>query len=93
MISGRIRRDWFALSAALLFVVLFAELFFSVRQYSATFDEPAHIYAGYSYWKHKDFGINPEHPPLAKMVARESTPSIQAKPSPMHCRRPPPKGK
>ncbi|HEX5282939.1 MAG TPA: phospholipid carrier-dependent glycosyltransferase [Bryocella sp.] len=62
-------RRWLVLSAAMLFVVLFAELFLSVRQNSQTFDETAHIYAGYSYWKHGDFGINPEHPPLAKMVA------------------------
>lgn len=69
MSSSRIRPTWFVMSAALLLVVLFAELFFSVRQNSQTFDESAHIYAGYSYWKTGDFGINPEHPPLAKMVA------------------------
>jgi len=50
-------------------LVLAVELVFSVRQNSQTFDESAHIYAGYSYWKTRDFGINPEHPPLAKLVA------------------------
>ena len=69
MFSSRFRPGWLTIAAALLFVVLFAELFFSVRQNSQTFDESAHIYAGYSYWKHGDFGINPEHPPLAKMIA------------------------
>jgi 4-amino-4-deoxy-L-arabinose transferase-like glycosyltransferase len=69
MFSSRIRPGWLTIVAAVLFVVLFAELFFSVRQNSQTFDESAHIYAGYSYWKHGDFGINPEHPPLAKMLA------------------------
>ncbi len=69
MFSSRIRRGWLTIAAALLFIVLFAELFFSVRQNSQTFDESAHIYAGYSYWKHGDFGINPEHPPLAKLIA------------------------
>ena len=69
MLSSRLHPRWFPLAAAVLFVVLFAELFFSVRQNSQTFDESAHIYAGYSYWKHGDFGINPEHPPVAKMVA------------------------
>lgn len=69
MFSSRLRPGCLTISAAVLFVVLFAELFSSVHQNSQTFDESAHLYAGYSYWKHGDFGINPEHPPLAKMVA------------------------
>jgi 4-amino-4-deoxy-L-arabinose transferase-like glycosyltransferase len=54
---------------ALLLVVLAAELALSARQQSQTFDEAAHIFAGYRYWKNFDFGINPEHPPLIKLVA------------------------
>jgi tetratricopeptide (TPR) repeat protein len=46
-----------------------AEIFLSTRQMSQTFDEAAHLYSGYGYWKHADFGHNPEHPPLAKLVA------------------------
>lgn len=69
MSSSRLRPAWLTVAAAVLFVVLFAELFFSVRQNSQTFDESAHIYAGYSYWTRGDFGINPEHPPVAKMLA------------------------
>ena len=34
-------------------------------QKSPTFDEPLHIYAGYSYLQWRDFRVNPEHPPLA----------------------------
>lgn len=34
-----------------------------------TNDEGFHTYAGYRYWQCGDFGVNPEHPPLAKMVA------------------------
>jgi 4-amino-4-deoxy-L-arabinose transferase-like glycosyltransferase len=45
------------------------ELAWSLRQRSETFDEPCHIYAGYRYVTASDFGVNPEHPPLAKMVA------------------------
>ena len=48
-----------------LFVVL---LVGSVRQESQTFDEADHLYSGTQYWKHGDFGRNPEHPPLAKML-------------------------
>lgn len=54
---------------AALFLVIAAEIYFSVRTESQTFDEPAHMYAGYSYWLRSDFGINPEHPPLVKLVA------------------------
>lgn len=53
----------------LLLAVFAAELLLSVRQNSQTFDESVHLYAGYSYWKRGDFGINPEHPPFIKLVA------------------------
>ena len=59
---------WVVGAVALLLVILEAQLLFSVRQNSQTFDESAHIYSGYSYWKTGDFGINPEHPPLEKLV-------------------------
>lgn len=35
----------------------------------ATYDEIAHIPAGYSYLTEGDFRINPEHPPLFKVLA------------------------
>jgi hypothetical protein len=57
------------LIAAGLLTLLAALLFTSVRQESQTFDESIHLYAGFEYWKHGDFGENPEHPPLAKMLA------------------------
>jgi 4-amino-4-deoxy-L-arabinose transferase-like glycosyltransferase len=38
------------------------------RDLSATWNEPYHILAGYSYWQSGDYGVNPEHPPLAKLV-------------------------
>jgi hypothetical protein len=52
-----------------LFLIYGLEMFLSARLESQTFDEPAHLYAGYSYWLRGDFGINPEHPPLVKLVA------------------------
>lgn len=36
---------------------------------TATFDESAHIVAGYSYLRYQDMRINPEHPPLIKDLA------------------------
>ena len=52
-----------------LLVIIAGEIFLSTRQQSSTFDEADHLYAGYEYWKHGDFGKNPEHPPLMKFVA------------------------
>lgn len=53
---------------ALLAVLVF-QIAFSVRRESLSWDEGDHIFAGYMSWKHADFGLNPEHPPLVKMVA------------------------
>ena len=68
-VLDRLRGLPWLVPAALLLVVFSLEMFFSVRTESQTFDEPAHLYSGYSYWLHSDFGVNPEHPPLAKLVA------------------------
>jgi hypothetical protein len=47
---------------------LSASAFAMVRE-SATFDEGTHLAAGYSYWTTGDFRMNPEHPPLLKLIA------------------------
>lgn len=43
--------------------------FSAVFQKSITSDEPVHLTAGYEYLKYQDFRWNPEHPPLAKVIA------------------------
>jgi dolichyl-phosphate-mannose-protein mannosyltransferase len=65
----RLRRVPIGIGVVCLLAILSAELGFSARQQSQTFDEPCHIFAGYEYWKSFDFGINFEHPPLVKLVA------------------------
>ncbi len=40
-----------------------------MRRTSQTWDEGDHIFAGYMSWVRGDFGLNPEHPPLVKLVA------------------------
>ncbi len=35
---------------------------------SQTYDEGFHLVAGFSYWKTGDFRLNPENPPLAKLI-------------------------
>ncbi len=40
----------------------------AMRQKAATSDEPVHLGAGYSYLVTRDFRLNPEHPPLVKLL-------------------------
>jgi 4-amino-4-deoxy-L-arabinose transferase-like glycosyltransferase len=56
-------------AVCLLLFVLGLQLFFSVRRESQTWDEANHIFTGYRSWTHGDFGLNPEHPPLVKLLA------------------------
>ena len=56
-------------AVCLLLIVLSLQLFFSVRRESQTWDEANHIYTGYRSWTHADYGLNPEHPPLVKLLA------------------------
>jgi 4-amino-4-deoxy-L-arabinose transferase-like glycosyltransferase len=53
----------------LLLLVFALEIVTTVRQESLTWDEGDHIFAGYMSWKTHDYGLNPEHPPLVKMLA------------------------
>src|SRR3989338_9046758 len=57
------------ISALLILVFMFFILVFSSWNDSLTFDEVAHIPAGYSYLAKQDYRLNPEHPPLIKDLA------------------------
>lgn len=59
----------FAAVVCLVLVLLAAAQVTSISQESQTYDEGAHLVAGYSYWKTGSFALNPEHPPLAKLLA------------------------
>jgi dolichyl-phosphate-mannose--protein O-mannosyl transferase len=67
--SGKRRRACEIAAFFLLLVALSLQLFFSVRRESQTWDEANHIFAGYHSWTHADYGLNPEHPPLVKLLA------------------------
>jgi hypothetical protein len=56
-------------AALLLEVIMIAQVALSTRHLSASWDEGDHIYAGYMNWKHGEYDLNPEHPPLVKLVA------------------------
>ncbi|HEU4509011.1 MAG TPA: glycosyltransferase family 39 protein [Pyrinomonadaceae bacterium] len=67
------------LALCFLLLILSVQLFFSVRRESQTWDEANHIYAGYRMWTHADYGLNPEHPPLLKLLATAPLLSSQPK--------------
>jgi len=62
-----------------LLIVLGLQLFFSVRRESQTWDEANHIYTGYRTWTNSDYGLNPEHPPLVKLLATSTLLPLQPK--------------
>lgn len=64
-ISRRVKRV-FCFVLPLIFVVLSLG---SVAHKSPSYDETVHLFAGYSYLKWGDYRVNPEHPPLIKMLA------------------------
>ena len=59
---------FFATAGLLIAAFAFQLVYHAVRT-SATVDEPDHILAGHRHWQCGDFGINPEHPPLLKLLA------------------------
>jgi tetratricopeptide (TPR) repeat protein len=82
------RQDRAAIIAgvAVLLAILVTQLVLTVRQESITWDEDDHIYAGYMSLKTGDFGLNPEHPPLVKMLAALPLLSMDLKVPPLQGR-------
>jgi len=69
-LSSLLDRRWVRAVLVAAVLTLFAIVAMaSMARKSITTDEVPHITAGYSYWKTADFRINPEHPPLAKLLA------------------------
>src|SRR6267143_3996357 len=63
------KRGLVPLGVIALLGVLVLQLTLSISRESPTWDEGDHIFAGYRSLTHKDFGLNPEHPPVVKMLA------------------------
>ncbi len=61
------RGVWLAVLCLLL--IQTAQMVYVVHRESLTFDEANHMFAGYMMWHTGDFGLNPEHPPLVKLLA------------------------
>jgi Dolichyl-phosphate-mannose-protein mannosyltransferase len=64
----RFRRRAVLIAAVLLLAALALQLRAHIQRASPTIDEPTHVLAGYRHLRCGDFGINPEHPPLAKLA-------------------------
>jgi hypothetical protein len=56
-------------AVATLLVILFLQLLAVNVRTSMSWDEGHHLFDGYTILKHRDFGLNPEVPPLAKAAA------------------------
>ncbi len=63
------RRKYLWLAVAALLVLQATLALIIVHRESLTFDEDDHMFAGYMMWKAGDYGLNPEHPPLVKLLA------------------------
>jgi Dolichyl-phosphate-mannose-protein mannosyltransferase len=66
---GNFSSRWQLFAVLCFLSVLTLQYALTARANSITWDEDDHIYAGYMSWKHGDFGLNPEHPPLLKLLA------------------------
>jgi len=67
--SRNTRSELVAAGVVGLLIILGLQLVLSVRHESQTWDEANHIFAGYRSWTNADFGLNPEHPPMLKLLA------------------------
>jgi len=71
---------WPLLVVALL-AVFAGRVITSMARQSATYDETTHLPAGYSYLRWGDYRLNPEHPPLAKMLGAAPLLALRVSPA------------
>jgi tetratricopeptide (TPR) repeat protein len=62
-------RKWIVIAVIALIAAQSVQMVIALRSESLTSDEDDHTYAGYRMWKTGDYGLNPEHPPLVKLLA------------------------
>jgi len=68
ILSGFVERRFWCVALTLL-LVMGLMMFASVRLENQTADEAVYLAAGYSYLETGDYRLNPEHPPLAKLIS------------------------
>ena len=57
------------ITAIVLLAIIFLLPFLSAMNFSPASDEITHLPSGYSYWKTRTTELNPQHPPLIKLLA------------------------
>ena len=62
-------KTWVITTVIALMAVQLVQIVVVIHCESLTFDEPDHTFAGYRMWTNGDYGLNPEHPPLVKLLA------------------------
>ena len=62
------RTRWVLIAVPALILIFWLQMLHAIRGQSLTWDEGDHIFAGYESLKTHDFGLNPEHPPMVKMI-------------------------
>lgn len=60
---------WGTIAILMLCLLAVGRSWWGTRLDGFTVDEPWHAVAGAVYWRDNDFSLNPEHPPLVKLVA------------------------
>ncbi len=60
---------WTWPTVLLMLLLMAGEIATSVHGESVSWDEGDHLFSGYMSLRTHDYGLNPEHPPMAKMVA------------------------
>jgi 4-amino-4-deoxy-L-arabinose transferase-like glycosyltransferase len=80
------RKHWVLCAVVALLSVQVAQFTCVVHRESLTFDEGDHSFSGYMMWKTGDYGLNPEHPPLVKLLAAIPTLGKKLWTPPLHGR-------
>jgi hypothetical protein len=65
----KIEKAWVWIAVIVLLALQAAQMTYVVHRESLTWDEDDHMFAGYMMWHTGDYGLNPEHPPLVKLLA------------------------
>jgi 4-amino-4-deoxy-L-arabinose transferase-like glycosyltransferase len=73
IVVGWLRKYWIPCAVVALIIIQVAQFTYVVHRESLTWDEGDHSFSGYMMWKTGDYGLNPEHPPLVKLLAAVPT--------------------
>lgn len=68
-VRSLVSKHWAEIVAVIALLLMATNLVSNITRKSITNDEVIHIPAGYCYLTNRDFRLNNEHPPLAKMCA------------------------